>query len=184
VRVHGGEIVEELTAARQGCVLLGGHLGSFEVIRVAGLDLGFGISMVMYEENARMTGAVLEAINPALAGGIIALGKVDSILKVEAALARGEIIGMLADRTIQGGGTVRCDFLGAPAAFPTGPVRIAAMLERPIALMVGLYRGGNRYDVYFERLEGEGLLQRYAARLEHYCRLAPHNWFNFYDFWR
>jgi predicted LPLAT superfamily acyltransferase len=25
--------------------------------------------------------------------------------------------------------------------------------------------------------------ERYAQRLEHYCRLAPFNWFNFYDFW-
>ena len=24
----------------------------------------------------------------------------------------------------------------------------------------------------------------YVARLEHYCRLAPYNWFNFYDFWK
>jgi predicted LPLAT superfamily acyltransferase len=28
------------------------------------------------------------------------------------------------------------------------------------------------------------LLLRYVERLEHYCRLAPYNWFNFYDFWR
>jgi Predicted acyltransferase len=26
-------------------------------------------------------------------------------------------------------------------------------------------------------------MRRYAARLEHYCREAPFNWFNFYDFW-
>jgi predicted LPLAT superfamily acyltransferase len=26
-------------------------------------------------------------------------------------------------------------------------------------------------------------LQAYVARLEHYCRLSPYNWFNFYDFW-
>jgi predicted LPLAT superfamily acyltransferase len=25
--------------------------------------------------------------------------------------------------------------------------------------------------------------QRYAGRLEHYCLRAPHQWFNFYDFW-
>jgi hypothetical protein len=24
---------------------------------------------------------------------------------------------------------------------------------------------------------------RYVARLEHYARLAPYNWFNFYSFW-
>ncbi len=26
-------------------------------------------------------------------------------------------------------------------------------------------------------------VQRYADRLEHYARLAPYNWFNFYDYW-
>ena len=26
-------------------------------------------------------------------------------------------------------------------------------------------------------------MQRYADRLEHYTRLAPYNWFNFYPFW-
>jgi len=30
----------------------------------------------------------------------------------------------------------------------------------------------------------EHVLRRYAERLEHYCRIAPYNWFNFYDFWR
>jgi predicted LPLAT superfamily acyltransferase len=25
--------------------------------------------------------------------------------------------------------------------------------------------------------------QRYVERLEHYVRLAPYNWFNFYPFW-
>jgi predicted LPLAT superfamily acyltransferase len=27
------------------------------------------------------------------------------------------------------------------------------------------------------------LVERYAARVEHHCRTAPYNWFNFYDFW-
>jgi predicted LPLAT superfamily acyltransferase len=92
---------------------------------------------------------------------------------------------------------VSCPFLGEQAAFPAGPIRIAAMLKRPIALMFGIYRGGNRYEVYFERLAmldqidnrdrdsmTGHVLRRYAGRLEHYCRIAPYNWFNFYDFWR
>jgi predicted LPLAT superfamily acyltransferase len=197
VHVHGAENVEELIAAGKGCVLLGAHFGSFEIIRSAGRTRGFKVNMVMYEENARKTGMVFEAINPALQMEIIGLGKVDSMLKVEAALARGEIVGMLADRTIKGGGTVSCPFLGEQAAFPAGPIRIAAMLKRPIVLMFGIYRGGNRYEIHFERLAGPDqtdsrerdsmtgdLLRRYAGRLEHYCRIAPYNWFNFYDFWR
>jgi len=63
-------------------------------------------------------------------------------------------------------------------------------------LMFGLYRGGARYDIHFERLpdiaglprseRGQAIersLQNYVERMEHYCRLAPYNWFNFYGFW-
>ena len=197
VRIHGAEIVEDLIAGGKGCVLLGAHMGSFEIIRSAGRAHGFKVSMVMYEGNARKIRKLLEAINPALHLEVIGLGNVDSMLKVEAALERGEIVGLLADRSIQGGGTVSCPFFGEPAAFPVGPVRIAAMLKRPVALMLGIYRGGNRYEVHFERLAEldeivsrdrdsmtRHVLQRYAERLEHYCRIAPYNWFNFYDFWR
>jgi predicted LPLAT superfamily acyltransferase len=196
ISVQGAETVEEMLATGEGCVLLGAHIGSFEVVRTAGRARGFKVNMVMYEENARKTGEIFERVAPELKAEIIGLGKVDSILKVEAALARGEIVGLLADRTIKGGGTVACPFFGHDAQFPAGPVRIAAMLKRPIALMFGLYRGGNRYEVHFERLAGveelsgparepmiESLLQRYAGRLEHYCRLAPYNWLNFYDYW-
>ena len=197
VQVHGAEIVEGLIAEGKGCVLLGAHMGSFEIVRSAGRARGFKVAMVMYEGNARKIRKLLEAINPSLQMEVIGLGSVDSMLKVEAALARGEIVGLLADRTIKGGGTVSCPFLGEQAAFPVGPVRIAAMLKRPVALMLGIYRGGNRYEVHFERLaeldqivsrDRESMtrhvLQRYAERLEHYCRIAPYNWFNFYDFWR
>jgi len=197
VRVQGAEIVDERVARGEGCVLLGAHLGSFEIARSVGRFRGLQVSMAMFEDNAHKVRSVVEAINPGLRLNIIALGRVDSILRVEAALARGEVVGMLADRTLPGGATLSCPFLGGAAEFPIGPIRIAAMLKRPIALMFGLYRGGNRYEVHFERfadaahgeLRGrdpriDNLVRRYVERLEHYCRLAPYNWFNFYDFWR
>ena len=87
--------------------------------------------------------------------------------------------------------SVTVPFLGTPARFPTGPFRLAVLLRRPIVLMFGLYRGGNHYDIHFEALEpasGENALEqslrRYVERLEHFCRLAPYNWFNFYDYWK
>jgi len=197
VRAHGVEIIEEMVSGGNGCVLLGAHLGSFEITRCEGRTRGYKVSMLMYEDNARKVGAVLRAINPALQTEIIALGRLEAMLKVEAALARGEVVGMLADRTLNDADTIRCPFLGQAARFPTGPFRIAIMLDRPMALLFGVYRGGNRYDIHVERFAEPGevrggsraeaterLLRRYAERLEHYCRLAPYNWFNFYDFWR
>jgi predicted LPLAT superfamily acyltransferase len=197
VRIHGAEIIDELIAKQEGCVLLGAHLGSFEIARSGGRTRGLKISMLMYEENARKVSAMLKAINPGLQTEIIALGQVDSMLKVEAALERGELVGMLSDRTPNAAGTVCCQFLGQQARFPTGPIRLATMLRRPMALIFGLYRGGNRYEIHIERFAepmqagsrerdkaANQLLLRYVERLEHYCRLAPYNWFNFYDFWR
>ncbi len=198
VRVRGADILADLTARGEGCFLVGAHMGSFEIIRALGRhNAGARISLVMYEENARKFNAVLGAINPGLRLQVIALGKVDSMLKVEMALNQGDIVGMLGDRTFRDDGTVACQFLGAPARFPSGPFRLAAMLKRPMVLMFGLYRGGNRYDIHFERLvdtwqaprAADGLLperalHRYVGRLEHYCRDAPYNWYNFYDFWR
>jgi predicted LPLAT superfamily acyltransferase len=197
IRTHGEHLVADLVGRGDGCFLLGAHMGSFEVIRALGGDArAVRVSLVMYEENARKLNSILNAIKPDLAVHIIALGKVDAMLKVEQALKRGEFVGMLGDRTIAGEGTVMCPFLGSPARFPVGPFRLAAMLERPIVLMFGLYLGGNRYDIHFERLAefshedraGRGAIMEqavrsYVARLEHYCRLAPYNWFNFYDYW-
>ncbi len=197
VRVHGVE-GEQASALQRGCILLGAHLGSFEIIRAIGRKVQApAVSMVMYEDNARKLNSVLHAINPALAQQVIELGKPGSMLKVRDALQRGELVGILADRVIEGEGSVARQFLGAPAKFSTGPLRTAAMLKAPVMLMVGIYRGGNRYDVYFEKLADMGgvdparresavdeALRAYVARLEHYCREAPYNWFNFFDFWR
>src|SRR5207244_11034567 len=88
----------------------------------------------------------------------------------------------------------RC--LGAPATFPAGLVLHAATMRSAVILVLGLYRGGNDYEIYFEEFSDEIVLdrarraedihlwmKRYAERLEHYARLAPYNWFNFYPFW-
>jgi predicted LPLAT superfamily acyltransferase len=198
VRAHLDDAAQALIASRQGCILLGAHLGSFEITRAYADEIeGPPASVVMYEENARKLNSVLKAINPDLTQQVIALGKVDSMLKVEQALQRGEFIGILADRGLeQGGASVTCDFLGEPAKFPNGPLRIAYMLKCPVLLMAGVYRGGNRYDLYFEELmdmskgelpRNEMIRQaqlRYVERIEYHCRNAPYNWFNFYDFWK
>jgi predicted LPLAT superfamily acyltransferase len=199
VRAHLDDAAQALIANKQGCILLGAHLGSFEIARAYADEIqGPPASVVMYEENARKLNAVLKAINPDLAQQVIGLGKIDSMLKVEQALQRGEFIGILADRGLEHGGACRtCDFLGDPAKFPTGPLRIAYILKCPVLLMAGVYRGGNRYDLYFEQLLDMGALegmprdealrqamQRYVKGIERHCRNAPYNWFNFYDFWK
>jgi predicted LPLAT superfamily acyltransferase len=138
----------------------------------------------------------LDALNPEIASTVIVPDRPDTLMKVKESLDAGFSIGMLGDRVASGDKTTRCQFLDAPAEFPAGPILLAAMMHCPVILFFGLYRGRNRYEIFFEHFADEIILnrdsraedvqhwaQRYAGRLEHYTRLAPYNWFNFFPFW-
>jgi predicted LPLAT superfamily acyltransferase len=195
ITIHGEEILKDILAQRTGCLLLGAHHGSFEVLRLVGRHQpGLSVSLAMYEDTGRKIGAALNAINPHLAPNIIGLGTPGAMIQIRDCLDQGGFVGMLADRTLRSDTPVRMEFIGAPAAFPTGPMRLAALLRPQVVLMFGLFRGGNRYEIHFERLtapvvnklessEITQLIGCYVKRLEHYCRAAPYNWFNFFDFW-
>lgn len=196
--VHGEEAMRRLLAGGKGLFLMGAHLGSFEVIRAIGWKYAdLRVAMVMHQGNAQKIIATLAAINPAATQDIIGMGRVDSMLEVQGRLDDGAVVGMLADRTPGDETLQSVTILGAAARLPVGPFRMAAMLRRPVVFMTGLYLGGNRYSVHFDALADfsavardqreaavEAAVIRYAALLDQYCRRAPYNWFNFFDFWR
>lgn len=198
IEVVGDKALLESLKGQRGALLVGAHLGSFEVLRAMGRGkIGLRVAMLMYEQNARKLNATLAAINPKAMQDIISLGKLESMLEVRDKLDEGYLVGMLADRSLSDDATHEVDFLGDPAAFALGPWRMAAMLKRPVFLMAGLYLGGNRYQLHFEPLadfsqveRGErdaavkAAVQAYADSLARLCKLAPYNWFNFFDFWK
>lgn len=190
---HGEPGLQAELAHGSGALLVGAHLGSFEALRTRGRRAtGLRVAMVMYEDNARMLNEALEAISPAVRQDVIALGRLDSMLRVRDLLAQGGIAGVLGDRALREDEELRTvPFLGAPARFPLGPMRMAAILHCRVLFMAGLYLGANRYALHLEPFADfsspgtspEAALEAYVACLERYCRLAPYNWFNFYDFW-
>ena len=196
--VHGEATLRRLLADGNGLFLMGAHLGSFEVIRALGRkDTDLRVAMVMHEDNAQKINAMLAAINPQAVQDIIGLGHIDSMLKVRERLDDGGVVGMLADRTPGNDTLYPVRILDADANLPGGPFRMAALLRRPVVFMTGLYLGGNRYAIHFDVLadfsnvtrgQRDAVLQtaitRYAALLDQYCRAAPYNWFNFFDFWQ
>ena len=197
LQVHGLDTAYELALSRRGCILLGAHLGSFEVMRMLGmLHDRVEVKVMMYQDHNATLTRLIYALNPKLSESIISLGRFDSLLEAKECLERGELIGILGDRTADNDRTTRCRFFGQEAIFPAGPMLFASMVKVPVLLFFGLYLGGNRYELHFEQFADEVSLRRerrdediqrwtqcYADRLEHYARLAPFNWFNFYDFW-
>jgi len=204
LRMHGDAGCDETLAQRRGGFLLGAHLGSFESLHAAGKSFpGMRVTMVMYPDNARKIHDVLQAVAPDFELAVIAIGKPGSTLAIRDALDDGKLVGLLGDRVLgtesPRSGSMEIPFLGVPARFSDGPLRLAMLLRRRVIFMVGLYLGGKRYDVRFETMADftappadpaareqliQAALRDYVARLERLCREAPYNWFNFYDYWR
>lgn len=197
VTCTGREHLEGLAASKRGALLMGAHLGSFEAMRGMASKTRLPLNIVGYFKNARLINSVLERLNPSSVTRVISIEPgVDFVLKLKERIEAGELVALLADRVGLGDRVVQSNFLGAPAPMPAGPFWLAATLGCPVYLTFGLYHEPNRYDLYCEpfaerielprgkREEGaRGHVQRFSERLEHYCRLAPDNWFNFYDFW-
>lgn len=226
--VSGGAIVDDTLARGGGAFLLGAHIGSFEALHTVGATRpGMRVAMVMYPDNAQKIQRLLQGLaapdetDAAAEGGapaapkavpIIAIGRAGSTLAIRDWLDGGGLAGLLGDRlppTEPGvsttRGTVVLPFLGAPAPFADGPLRLAQLLRRRVIFMSAVYRGGRRYEVRFEELvdfarpadaatangpmganreaELRAALEAYVQRLEAVVRDAPYNWFNFHDFW-
>jgi predicted LPLAT superfamily acyltransferase len=198
-RVFGfAELSRQIDRGR-GVLLLSAHLGSFEALSVLKQERPeVLLKVVMDHGQTADYNALLYQLNPELSSQVIEVGTDpgEFALQLQALAQQGGIIGLLADRLRDNEPAVPVRFIGGEAWLPGAPYLLASMLRVPVVLGFGLYRGGNRYDLHFETLADDIVIdrtqraaqlriwaQRFADRLEHYARQAPDNWFNFYDFW-
>jgi predicted LPLAT superfamily acyltransferase len=199
IRAHGLRDLDHALSGGKGILLVGSHLGSFDALRVLSLERPeVMVRIVIDVEQNQKLSQFLNALNPALAASIINArqGGPAAAIAIKQALDSNAIVALLADRGQPNNTMGFANFLGHPAPFPHSPWLLASAVKSPVMLAFGLYGGSNRYDLYFEKFaesltiersrRAEALaeiLQRFADRLAHYARLAPYNWFNFYDFW-
>ncbi|MGI4746516.1 MAG: acyl-CoA synthetase [Janthinobacterium lividum] len=196
ITIEGEEVLARALALGRGCILLGAHVGSFEVLRSIGRHSPMTVKVLMFRGNAGAATYLLEQLDPEFLNSVIEIGTPHAMLQVSESLARGELVGMLGDRAPHGEKTIPVEFLGAPALLPAGPLLVAAMLHAPVVLFHGVRTGPRRYLVGFEPFADEivlprgrrdaalqGWIQLYAGRIEALCRAYPFSWFNFHDVW-
>jgi len=189
----------------RGAVVIGSHLGSLETARALAAHLGQqrAINAIVYTDHAIRFNEILARANPGFAVNLIQVSRLgpDTAIELTDKIDRGELLFIVGDRTppAENGRVAPAEFLGAPAPFAQGPFILASLLKCPVYLFFCLAEGEGaerRYRIHFEHfaetidlprktrdLALAAWSQRYADRLAHYCRLAPLQWFNFYDFW-
>jgi predicted LPLAT superfamily acyltransferase len=200
VDFHGAEEFERLARERRGALFIGSHLGNLEMIRALAVTREIAtVTAVVYTDHARRFAATLAGANQRFADNLFEVrdfGPQTAILLKER-IDRGEILVIVGDRTpaADNGRRAHASFLGHEAPFPQGPVVLGYLLGCPVYLFFCLKDSG-RYRIHLERFAEkielphrdrkaaiDAYVAQYARRLEWYCREAPLQWFNFFDFW-
>ena len=194
----GSEHLFALARERRGALLLGSHLGSFDMARTLATRYGLVLNAVMYTDNGERINRLFEDLDPGSRVRVLMFDptSVKTAFEIKACLDRGEMVGILADRLPEGSREepYRIDFLGQPVAFPRSPFLLACLLGCPVLVSLCVRVGVARYRTTVEPIGGgprlprrerekaaEELARAYASHLESVCLRYPYQWFNFYD---
>jgi len=193
VTVEGDDLVRDALASKKGCLLLGSHLGSFDLMSMKNKVLSNHPVTLLMRIDERSRVRRIAGIDDGQLS-IIPVGRFDTYLRAYEVLKRGGLVVALADRSEQAA-SLQTDFMGRPAAFPVGPHALAARAGATVLMGFGLYAGGADYRVEIIDFgppaapgsRGAALqpvVDRYCGLLEQYARRYPMNWFNFFPYWR
>jgi predicted LPLAT superfamily acyltransferase len=200
VEFHGAEEFARLAREKRGALFIGSHLGNLEMIRALAVTREIAtVTAVVYTDHARRFAATLSGANARFADNLFEVrdfGPQTAILLKER-VDRGEILVIVGDRTpaADNGRRAHASFLGREASFPQGPMVLGYLLACPVYLFFCI-KAGEHYRIHLEPFAEkielphrerqsaiDAYVARYARRLEAYCREAPLQWFNFFDFW-
>jgi predicted LPLAT superfamily acyltransferase len=194
---HEGEFLfKDYLDRGRGVILLGAHVGSWEIGGHLLGRLGKPVNVVVLEKDEAR---IRQLFDSALASKMFNLIATDGHplrgIPIAAALRRGEIVALLGDRSF-GGADVSAPFLGSPARFPAGPYLLAAVTGAPIfqTFVVRERPGHYRFFSFPAQFISREILRagtaalqphvaEYAARLAAVARQYPFQWFNIYPFW-
>lgn len=196
----GSEHLFALQREGRGALLIGAHLGSYDMPRQLAGDYGLTLNVVMFTAHAERINRFFEQLDPTSRVRVLSLepGSLRTAFAIKACIDRGELVAVLADRLPPGGGEtpVRIDFLGREMAFPLSPFLLACMLGCPVFLSLCLRKGDAHYETVVRPIGGgvkiprrerekaaEELARTWVRSLEEACLEHPYQWFNFYDVW-
>lgn len=201
VKHQGQSLIAAEIARKRGALLICCHLGNLDLCRVLSKQMaGLKMTVLLHTKHAQRFNRLLAQLNPDSQLNIMQVTELSAATAVllSEKIAQGEFVAIAGDRipVTSKPRVALAKFLGAPALFPVGPYILANLIQCPVYLLFTLRRGLTseihielfRESIRLPRRERElalaDLVAQYVTRLEYYCRRAPLQWFNFYQFWR
>lgn len=191
---HYPEFLDVLNS-NQGVIMIGAHVGNWEIGAPFFDDYGKKINIVMYDAEHRRIKEMLEKNGKAGAYKIIPVNEdnLTHVFRITEALNKQEYVCFQGDRYLNKEKLLACPFMGKKALFPAGPFLLASRMKVPVVFYFAMREAGRTYRFHFVPFEKiihpkdvrpeEALLYQYVATLEQMIDQYPEQWFNYYQFW-
>lgn len=191
---HYPEFLDVLNS-NQGVIMIGAHVGNWEIGAPFFDDYGKKINIVMYDAEHRRIKEMLEKNGKAGEYKIIPVNEdnLTHVFRITEALDKREYVCFQGDRYVNKEKLLSATFMGHEAQFPAGPFLLASRMKVPVVFYFAMREAGRTYRFHFvlsekstrtkETKPEQALLQQYVAALEQIVKQYPEQWFNYYPFW-
>lgn len=181
--------LHELAARKQGALLLGAHLGNWEIAGQLLRRIDTDIYIVMLENEHERIKKILDGVSRQKSFQVIPVTEdISFVVKIKEVLDNGGFVCMHADRFLEGMRTLSHEFLGHNADFPYGTFFMGSRLKTPVTFVYGLKDALFHYQFSCTRplvtTSPEDLLTDFVKVMETKAKDYPHQWYNFYPFWK
>ena len=178
---EGIELFDELSSKEEPFMLLSSHVGCYEMSGYMNHLRKKRINALVY---AGETGTVMrhrdEIFKRHNINMIPVSADMSHLFEMNAALNRGEIVSMPADRIFGSSKYVSCKFFGDTAKFPAGAFSLSKSKNCRMIAVFAMKTGTYNYHFIVKEVCDA---QQFADVLESVVRQYPLQWFNYFDFW-
>jgi KDO2-lipid IV(A) lauroyltransferase len=186
------ETVEEAHAEGKGIILVGGHLGNWELGGAYIAARGIGLDAIVRRMSNPLFDAYLNRTRSNI--GMTIVHDADAVRRTPRSLRENRAVAFIADQGVRGLASTFVPFFGRPAKTPRGPAVFALRLGVPVIFGVALRQPSGRYRMHMERIPVEStgdrdadvdaIVLRYTQTLERWVRTAPEQYFWHHRRWR
>nr|WP_320057036.1 acyltransferase [uncultured Bacteroides sp.] len=180
----------------QGVIMIGAHVGNWEIGAPFFDEYGKKINIVMYDAEHQKIKKMLEESSATKDYKVIPVNEdnLTHVFQITEALQKKEYVCFQGDRYLNKEKLLSCSFLGKQASFPIGPFLLASRMNVPVVFYFAMREKKRTYRFHFvlaekvirskEKKAEQALLEQYVNALEEIVKQYPEQWFNYYSFWK
>lgn len=195
---EGEEFLRKMAEDKKGGLLIGAHIGNWEIAGQLLKRIDIKVNIVMYEAEHKSIKAIYNKYNIVNNATIIPIkDDFSHLFKIKNAFEKHELVVMHGDRFLDNTKTITINFMNKPAKFPVGPFYLASKYKVPISYVYALKETPTHYHFFASKAKQypyiankkdwiknlNNILQDYVVSLEQIIKKYPLQWFNYYYFW-